>query len=212
MGVVSYSISYRTVYNNHFIVVYCYMKNIFLQLVFWFGLFFMLVGVGEVIKAEDNKTIEFDDKGWPKLLDDDEWRSQLIFDTVQACYQGTIRWVVLSNPSLLGQIPNPIAQRQMMEHCFCVMDKIRKENKVKEYKKKVLNPEWGGNTFMTKAMECVGEYKTLPSFFTSIIEQSSDNETKNVIPEDKPKDSQDEPPGQKPKESNNGLPETIFQG
>ena len=51
------------------------MKNIFLQLVFWFGLFFMLVGVGEVIKAEDNKTIEWDDRGWPKILDDDEWLS-----------------------------------------------------------------------------------------------------------------------------------------
>jgi len=169
-----------------------------------FLLFFFAPGA----KAEDNKTIEFDDRGWPKILDEDEWRSQLVFDTVQACYQGTIRWVVLSNPTLLGQIPNPIAQRQMMEHCFCVMDKIRKENKVKDYKKKVLNPEWGGNTFMTKAMECVNEYKTLPSFFTHII---TDNET-IVTPEDKPKDSQDEPPGQKPKESKNGLPATIFQG
>ena len=190
------------------------MKNIFLQLVFWFGLFFMLVGVGEVIKAEDNKTIEFDDRGWPKILDDDEWRSQLIFDTVQACYQGTIRWIVLSNPTILGQIPAPLAQRQMMEHCFCVMDKIRKENKVKDYKKKVLNPEWGGNTFMLKAMECVKEYKTLPSFFTSIIEIPSDNETKKenkiII---KPEESQDsqESPDQKQEESK-GSPQTIFQG
>ena len=152
------------------------MKNIFLQLVFWFGLFFMLVGVGEVIKAEDNKTIEFDDRGWPKILDDDEWRSQLIFDTVQACYQGTIRWVLLSNPSLLNQIPSPIAQRQMMEHCFCVMDKIRKENKIEDYKKKVLNPEWGGNLFMLKAVECVGEYETLPSFFMKM--PIPDNATK----------------------------------
>ena len=180
-------------------------------------LIIMLVGGISVLRAEDNKTIEFTDRGWPKLLDDDKWTSQLVFDTVQACYQGTIRWIILSNPTLLGQIPNPLAQRQMMEHCFCVMDKIRKENKVKEYKKKVLNPEWGGNTFMTKAMECVREYKTLPSFFTSIIEIPSDNETKKdnkiiIKPEDKPKDSQDEPPGQKPKESDNGLPETIFQG
>jgi len=90
----------------------------------------LLVAGVAVVKAEDNKTIEFDDKGWPKILDDDEWRSQLVFDTVQACYQGTIRWIVMSNPTLLGQIPNPIAQRQMMEHCFCVMDKIRIENKV----------------------------------------------------------------------------------
>jgi len=163
-------------------------------------------------RAEDNKTIKFDDRGWPKILDDDEWRSQLIFDTVQACYQGTIRWVVLSNPSLLGQIPNPIAQRQMMEHCFCVMDKIRKENKVKDYKKKVLDPEWGGNTFMLKAMECVGEYKTLPSFFTTLM--TPDNETKKenkiII---KPEGSQDSPesPDQKQEESE-GSPQTIFQG
>jgi hypothetical protein len=160
-------------------------------------------------KAQDNKTIEFTDRGWPKILDDDKWTTQMLFDTVQACYQGTIRWVVLSHPSLLGQIPTLAAQRQMMEHCFCVMDKIRKENKAEDYRKKVLDPEWGRNLFMMKAMECVNKYKTLPSFFTKIIETSND---KMVIPEDKPKDSQDEPPGQKPKESKNGLPATIFQG
>ena len=136
----------------------------------------LLVAGVAVVKAEDNKTIEFDDKGWPKILDDDEWRSQLIFDTVQACYQGTIRWVLLSNPSLLNQIPSPIAQRQMAEHCFCVMDKIRKENKIEDYKKKVLNPEWGGNLFMLKAVECVGEYETLPSFFMKM--PIPDNATK----------------------------------
>ena len=101
-------------------------------------LIIMLVGGISVLRAEDNKTIEFTDRGWPKLLDDDKWTSQLIFDTVQACYQGTIRWVVLSHPTLLNQIPTLAAQRQMMEHCFCVMDKIRKENKVKEYKKRFL--------------------------------------------------------------------------
>ena len=187
----------------------------------WLFLFFFIFGgmvMVSQVKAEDNKTIEFTDMGWPKILDEDKWTTQLIFDTVQACYQGTIRWVVLSHPSLLSQIPTLAAQRQMMEHCFCVMDKIRKENKVEEYKKKVRDPEWGGNIFMLKAMECVNKYKTLPSFFTNIIQAPSDNETitnnndKIVIPEDKPKDSQDEPPGQKPKESKNGLPATIFQG
>jgi len=178
-------------------------------------LIIMLVAGMFVVKAEDNKTIDepvFTERGWPKILDDNKWTTQLIFDTVQACYQGTIRWVVLSHPTLLNQIPTLAAQRQMMEHCFCVMDKIRKENKVEEYKKKVLNPEWGGNLFMLKAMECVNEYKTLPSFFTNIIPTPPDNNDKIVTPEDKPKDSQDEPPGQKPKESKNGLPATIFQG
>ena len=174
----------------------------------------LLVAGVAVVKAEDNKTIEFDDKGWPKILDDDEWRSQLVFDTVQACYQGTIRWVLLSNPSLLNQIPSPIAQRQMMEHCFCVMDKIRKENKIEDYKKKVLDPEWGGNLFMLKAMECVGEYETLPSFFMKM--PTPDNETKKenkilIKPEGPSQDSQEESPDQ-PKEESEGSPQTIFQG
>ena len=163
-------------------------------------------------KAQDNKTVDepkFTKGGYPIILDADKWPSQIIYDTVGACYQGTIRWIVLSHPSLIGQIPTIAAQRQMVEHCFCVMDKIRHEIKLEEYLKKVLDPEWGGNTFMLKAMECVNEYHTLPSFFTKIIETLND---KIVIPEDKPKDSQDEPPGQKPKESKNGLPATIFQG
>ena len=183
-------------------------KILFIWLFLLFFIFGGMVMVSQV-KAEDNKTIEFTDKGWPKILDDNKWTSQLIFDTVQACYQGTVRWVVVSHPGLYGQMPTLAAQRQMLEHCFCVMDKLRKENKVEEYKKKVRDPEWGGNIFMLKAMECVNKYKTLPSFFTKIIETSND---KIVIPEDKPKDSQDEPPGQKPKESENGLPATIFQG
>ena len=190
---------------------YFFKKAFIVGLIFGLIVFLMVFFV-KGANAEDNKTIEFTDRGWPKILDEDKWTSQLVFDTLQACYQGTLRWVVLSHPSLLGTMPTLAAQRQMMEHCFCVMDKIRKGNKVEEYKKKVLDPEWGGNTFMLKAMECVNKYKTLPSFFTNIIETPPDNNDKIVTPKDKPKDSQDEPPGQKPKESKNGLPATIFQG
>ena len=128
----------------------------------------LLVAGVAVVKAEDNKTIDepkFTERGFPKILDDDKWTSQLVYDTIGACYQGTIRWVVLSNPSLLGQIPAPIAQRQMVEHCFCVMDKIRKEIKLEKYFKKVIDPLWAGNMFMENAAECVKEYETLPSFF-----------------------------------------------
>ena len=151
--------------------------------------------------------------GFPKILDDDKWSSQILYDTIGACYQGTIRWVVLTHPALGNQVPNPLAQRQMVEHCFCVMDKIRKEIEYREYIKKVTDMNWTGNFFMLKAIECVGEYKTLPSFFMKVPDKTTTNDNETlVIPEDKPKDSQDEPPGQKPKESDNGLPETIFQG
>ena len=193
-----------------------YFKNEKLAKIIMSVLLFLLIMIVAgmfVVKAEDNKTIEFDDKGWPKILDDDEWRSQLVFDTVQACYQGTIRWVLLSNPSLLNQIPSPIAQRQMMEHCFCVMDKIRKENKIEDYRKKVIDPEWGGNLFMLKAMECVGDYETLPSFFMKM--PTPDNETKEknktIIKPEEPQDLQEESPDQ-PKEESEGSPQSIFQG
>ena len=192
-----------------------FFKKVFIGGLIFGLIVFLMVFFVKGVRAEDNKTIEFTDRGWPMILDEDKWRTQLLFDTVQACYQGTIRWIVISNPSILGQIPNPIAQRQMMEHCFCVMDKIRKENKVKEYKKDVLDPEWGGNLFMLKAMECVGEYKTLPSFFTDIIGIPSGNETKKenkvIIKPEEPQNSQEESPDQ-PKEESEGSPQTIFQG
>jgi len=176
----------------------------------------LLVAGIVIVKAEDNKTTDepvFTERGFPKILDDDKWTSQLIYDTIGACYQGTIRWVLLSNPSLLNQLPSPIAQRQMVEHCFCVMDKIRKENKIEDYRKKVIDPEWGGNLFMLKAMECVGDYETLPSFFMKM--PTPDNETKKenkiLIKPEEPQDSPEESPDQ-PKEESEGSPQTIFQG
>ena len=119
-------------------------------------------------RGEDNKTIDEPPRtpgGFPKILDNDVWPTQILYDTVGACYQGTVRWVVLTNPSLIGQIPSPGAQRQMIEHCFCVMDKIRKEHEYKEYIKNVTDMNWTGQLFMSKAAECVGVYETLPSFF-----------------------------------------------
>ncbi len=173
---------------------------------------FMVIFAG-IARAEDNKTINNPTNGFPKILDDDRWTSQLVYDTLGACYQGTIKWIIMTNPSLLGQMPGPMAQRQMMEHCFCVLDKVRKNQPLKEYIRRVFDQMYIGDLFMKKALECIGEYKTLPSFFMKL--PTPDNETKSdnntIIKPDKPKDSQDEPPGQTPKESND-LPDTLFQG
>ena len=174
-------------------------------------LIILLVAGVSVVRAEDNET---------KRVVLKEWTTQLLYDTTNACYEGTIRWVLLTHPSLLGQPPNWRSQRQMIEHCFCVMDRIRKEIKIEDYQKLVYDPVWTGNTFMVKAMECVKEEKTLPSFFviqgdegiktTPIPKVTDDNETKKVIPE-KSEDSKDELPSQKPKESEEDST-TIFQG
>ena len=171
----------------------------------------VIAGFSGLVRAEDNITTNTPDfrNAYPNILDDNTWKSQLVYDTIGACYQGTIRWILMTNPQYLGQAPGPIAQRQMVEHCFCVVDKVRKEQPFNEYKKKVFDEKFIGNLFFSKAVECIKEFETLPSFFMKI---PNDNETKSEIPKDKPKDSQDEPPGLKPKESKKGLPETIFQG
>ena len=130
------------------------------------------------VRAEDNKTIVDQSRtagGFPKILDSGKWSTQLLWDTTNACYQGTIRWIVMTNPSLLGHRPNVMAQREMVVHCFCVVDKIRKELTLEEYIKMVRDPDWSGNIFMTKAMECVKEWQTLPLFFKTDL--PSDNET-----------------------------------
>ena len=139
-----------------------------------FLMFFFVKGV----RAEDNKTVKEQFRtagGYPKILGEGKWSTQLLWDTTNACYQGTIRWIVMTNPSLLGQVPNVMAQRQMVVHCFCVVDKIRNEHTLEEYFKKVLDPQWSGNLFMIKAMECVKEWQTLPLFFTTNL--PIDNET-----------------------------------
>ena len=139
------------------------MKNIFLQLVFWFGLFFIMIGVGEVIKAEDNKT-------------KDEWTTQLLYDTTNACYQGTVRWIMMANPALIGQAPPLMVQRQMIQHCFCVMDKIRYEFTHGKYVALVESGFLVGELFMNKAYECIREFDTMRGII--IMQDQLDNSTK----------------------------------
>jgi len=168
-----------------------YIKNSLLVIIL------LLIWAVSSVRAEDNKTV---------ILR--EWTTQIIYDTTNACYEGTIKWIVMTNPSLLGQMPSYATQRQMITHCFCVMDSIRKEFKINEYQKLVYDPQWTGNLFMTKALLCVKEEKTLPSFFTSPTAEE-DNKT-ITTPKGKPEDSQESPDQQE--EELNGLPELIFQG
>lgn len=180
-----------------------YKKIIIGVLVFLIAL--LVLGLFTV-RAEDNKTRKVVLK---------EWTTQLLYDTTNACYQGTIKWIFLSNPDLRNApAPGWRAQRQMIEHCFCVMDRIRKEIKIEEYQKRVFDQAWTGNLFLTKALECVKEEKTLPSFFTFEEEEeikTIPNEPVLVVPDGETNDPQEESPDQKQEESE-GSPQTIFQG
>ena len=189
------------------------IKNTLIQvLLCWLVVVFTIMGIGKVIKGEDNITDPH-----PNIVLK-EWTTQLIYDTTNACYQGTIKWIMLSHPALYGIPPGFESQRQMISHCFCVMDKIRKEYVVEEYRKKVFDGDFIGTLFMNKAFECVRDEKTLKNFFT--VEGSSEIQT---VPLDKfeidnstkileePKDLKEESPDLKQEESEM-VPQTIFQG
>ena len=185
----------------------------FIKIAFLILFFFGAMVMVSQVRGEDNKTISEPDFrfAYPKIIEDNKWSSQLIYDTIGACYQGTIKWILLSNPVLLGQMPGPMAQRQMVEHCFCVVDKVRKDQPVEKYRKNIFDQEFIGNLFLTKASECIKEYKTLPSFFTA----KSDNETiidNTTIPKEEPKEDSKESSPDQNKEESIGDSETIFQG
>ena len=132
---------------------------------------------------------------------DDEWPSQVIFDTIQICYQGTIKWIVMGSPGLLGQVPPYPVARAMTVHCFCVLDKLRTEYKFTPYtdmlgKDDPMNPRVLPNKFMEKAVQCIKEHNTLaglvvldPNFNLDKMLEQKDNETKNDIQIEVPPDA-----------------------
>ena len=172
-------------------------------------LFFGVMVLSSQVRGESpsvKKSLELDTSktGWP---------TQIIYDSVNACYQGTYRWIVLSNPALIGITPPPQQQRAMIEHCFCVLDRVRKQYSFVEYMTVAPNQEAIGALYYETAMKCVTENGTLQGIL--YLESKSDNETKKdnetIIKPDKPNDSRESLPDQSKKESN-GLPDTLFQG
>ena len=189
------------------------MKNTFIQITLcWLIVVFSVMGIGKVIKGEDNKTLMFNTTqyGWP---------SQVVYDTIGACYQGTYKWIVMANPALIGTIPPPPTQRAMIEHCFCVLDRIRIKYSYVDYAKIVFNPSITGELFYQTALECVEKNNTLNGI---ILLESKDNATvtdnetiidNSTLQKEEPKkDSKESLPDQPRKRESLSDSETIFQG
>ena len=118
----------------------------------------------------------------------DEWPSQVIFDTVQVCYQGTLNWVAMGNPNLMNTPPPYHVARVMTIHCFCVLDKLRTAYKLTVWTKMLSKdnpraPTVAPREFMQKAVECMREHNTLTGLVlldeAMIDKFLNDNETKN---------------------------------
>ena len=150
---------------------------------------------------------------------DDEWPSQVIFDTIHVCYNGTIRGITTGNPNLLNQAPPYPVARAMTIHCFCVLDKLRTEYRYTPYVDMLstddpLNPRLLPNKFMEKAVLCIKEHDTLsglivldPNFNLDDIDiNQKDNETKNDIQIETPPDANSRKSDSLPEQPNE-LPE-----
>ena len=118
----------------------------------------------------------------------DEWPSQVIFDTVQVCYQGTLRWVAMGNPNLMNTPPPYNVARVMTIHCFCVLDKLRTAYKLTVWTKMLSKdnpsaPVVAPKEFMQKAVLCIKDHNTLTGLVVldpkMLDEFLNDNETKN---------------------------------
>ena len=182
----------------------------FFKKVFIAGLIFGLIVLGMIffingVKAEEAGADELNKarnelKTGEELVErhfikvpDDEWPSQVIFDTIHVCYNGTIRWITMGNPDLLLQAPPYPVARAMTIHCFCVLDKLRTEYKYTPYVEMInkddpMNPQILPSKFMSKAIQCIKEHNTLSGLvvldqksidmFGEKINKQKDNETK----------------------------------
>ena len=138
-----------------------YIKSILIILLILIVVSLFIVNITSV-RAEDNKTTQ--------------WNTQLVYDNVNACYQGTYRWILMANPALIGKTPPLIVQRQMVQHCFCVLDKIRVEFPTEKYIELIGMGISVGELYMKKAYECIEEYDTMRGII--ILQDSLDNATK----------------------------------
>ena len=138
-----------------------YIKSILIILLILIVVGLFIVNITS-IRAEDNKTTQ--------------WNTQLVYDNVNACYQGTYRWILMANPALIGKSPPLIVQRQMVQHCFCVLDKIRVEFPTEKYIELIGMGISVGELYMKKAYECIEEYDTMRGII--IMQDSLDNATK----------------------------------
>ena len=164
-------------------------------------IFVLMMGFQLGLRAEDNETttIDFDKIGWP---------SQLIYDSANGCQRGTLNWIYAVNRDLAGTPPPLPVQIAMLQHCFCILNRIRNQYTFSEYMKFVTRPEIVGQLFMSNALKCVKENGTLAGIMI-INETKTDNST--VIPK-KQEDSEESLPDQPKEESPNEDTEPIFQG
>ena len=189
-----------------------YFKGIsFIKITFLILFFFGAMVMISQVRGSEKKSLMFDTSkyGWP---------TQLLFDSTNACYQGTYKWIVMSNPILLGSVPPPQTQRAMIEHCFCDLDTIRLQYSYVEYMQMVMDQDKMGNLYYETALKCVTDHGTLqgiivlePKDNATVTENETIIDNSTLKKEEPKKDSLELSPDQSEKDPISDS-ETIFQG
>ena len=177
-----------------------FFKKVFIAGLIFGLMVFLMVFFVKGVRAEDAGADELNKarkqlKNNETLLErhfikvpNDEWPSQVIFDTVHVCYQGTLNWVAQGNPNLVNTPPPYNVARVMTVHCFCVLDKLRTAYKLSEWtgmlsKDNPLAPTVAPKEFMQKAVLCIKDHNTLAGLVVldpkMLDDFLNDNETKN---------------------------------
>ena len=169
------------------------MNNKFITMcLILFALFTVTVFAWSVQAQETEKKDEF----YPNFL---------LYNSTTACMQGVVTLVISNNPSLKNQFIPPAIQQQLLGHCSCIVDRIRKEITIQEYRKEIHDYLWIKTVWGKYGTECMKA-----GYLAGIIQLPTDNKTKedtrvedNKTESLKPESSVEEIENEEP---------TIFQG
>ena len=171
------------------------MNNKFITMCFiLFALFTVTVFAWSVQAQETEKKDEF----YPNFL---------LYNSTAACMQGVVTLVISNNPSLKNQFIPPAIQQQLLGHCSCIVDRIRKEITIQEYRKEIHDYLWIKTVWGKYGTECMKA-----GYLAGIVQLPipTDNETKeDTKVEDNKTESLE--PESSVEEIENEEP-TIFQG
>ena len=129
----------------------------------------------------------------------------LLHNSTTACIQGVVQLIISYNPTLRNQFIPPAIQQQLIGHCSCIMDNIRKEYTIQEYMTQMNDYLWIKDVWGRHGENC-----TKAGYLAGLIHFPTDNKTKE---DTKVEDNKTESlkPESKVEEIENEEA-TIFQG
>ena len=129
----------------------------------------------------------------------------LLYNSTTACMQGLVQVVISNNQKLRNQFIPPAVQQQLLGHCSCVVDRIRKVYPLQKYLNEIHDYLWIKTVWGKYGAECMKA-----GYLAGIIQLPTDNKTKedtrvedNKTESLKPESSVEEIENEEP---------TIFQG